>query len=221
MCKASVASWSHLGYESKCRLVRATAVGGLIHQSCLIVVRFQSTQGHEWTWDSLDRDPELVRPMSNLLTPPGLGCFHHLGHPSLSDRPDARTEHDGVRCLSIDEVAQGLGVPKASDSGLSRRMLERTTSVFHWEYLSGSLQNLKRDPHAPLTGFLPIPSSPTREPDASGDHKPMPVFSWAPRTSGLAAIGTTYGWRTSVFCLGRDLSRRDAPIGSSSDELQR
>ena len=94
MCNASVSRWSHLGYESSCRLVRATAIGGSICQNRLVIIRLQSTRGHKWTWDSLDRDPELIRPMSNLLTPPGL-VNRRLFVPGVSstrDIPDCQTD---------------------------------------------------------------------------------------------------------------------------------
>ena len=46
----------------------------------------------------------------------------------------------GIRRLAKEEVARGLGIPKGSESHLSPASLGRTTSVFHWEYLSTSLQ---------------------------------------------------------------------------------
>jgi hypothetical protein len=38
----------------------------------LIVVRIHVYWEHLWSWDAIEAGQEVMRPMSNLLTPPGL-----------------------------------------------------------------------------------------------------------------------------------------------------
>ena len=224
MCGASVSRWSRIGYGSQCRLVRATAIGGSICQSRLVIARVQSARGYEWTWDSLDRDPDLIRPMSNLLTPPGLVNRRLFvpGKSPSSDIPNCQTDpmpnrvgsliqtEHGIRRLSIDEVARGLGVPKGSESGISQLTLERTTSVFLWEYLSGSLQNLRKDPSGRSSYQLPM-SPPSDQTPGLREQATTPPFLWAPpdlslgskwynqRVANLHKASETYTASTEIF----------------------
>jgi hypothetical protein len=227
MCGASVSRWSRIGYGSQCRLVRATAIGGSICQSRLVIARVQSARGYEWTWDSLDRDPDLIRPMSNLLTPPGLVNRRLFvpGKSPSSDIPNCQTDpmpnrvgsliqtEHGIRRLSIDEVARGLGVPKGSESGISQLTLERTTSVFLWEYLSGSLQNLRKDPN-PCPSVSATRANTLKVTEVVDTRKgaDVPLFSWTP--PDLRVGSDWYNKRVA------NLSRASAGYSTSAEIFQ-
>lgn len=150
MNKACVTRWTEAGFQSHCQLVQAVDVGGAIRQNRLVVARVR--EGRTWTWDSMDRDREVVRPMSNLLTPPGLVKRHLYVEAALPDAiPDSTTDpmpnragavvrtEKGTRRLSVEEVSRGLGVPKQAEDQMNGGLLLHTTSIFHWEYLSPSL----------------------------------------------------------------------------------
>mmetsp|Transcript_14789 Transcript_14789/g.22577 ORF Transcript_14789/g.22577 Transcript_14789/m.22577 type:complete len:132 (-) Transcript_14789:2676-3071(-) len=124
MVKTWVSRWDEWGYQSRCRLVRASSVGGAIRQNRLIVVRLQSPLQDKWKWDSMELDQEIARPMSNLLTPPGLlrGVVYHWSESYIY--PDLLTEpmpghieawistEKGNRRLTLDETGWGLGLSK-------------------------------------------------------------------------------------------------------------
>lgn len=149
MNKACVSRWANKGFQSYCRMVRAVDVGGAIRQNRLIIARVKS--GRTWNWDTMERGAEVIRPMSNLLTPPGLVRKSSYVEPPSYAVPDAMTDpmpnrvgalirtERGIRRLSVEEVARGLGVPKISEKQVSSNLLSHTTSVFHWEYLSYSV----------------------------------------------------------------------------------
>jgi hypothetical protein len=72
VCKGRTTVWDELGYTTRCRLIQATDVGGAIWQEKLVVARIQHKWAHAWSWSPVEARSDLVRPMSNLLTPPGL-----------------------------------------------------------------------------------------------------------------------------------------------------
>jgi len=100
----------------------------------------------------LGDDATVTRSMSNLLTPLGLvpkrlylqrksGHFPHAHRDPMPHQSGAFIEtKKGVRCLTADELARGLGILKGADQNLREKPLKRTTSLFRWEYLSYSLQ---------------------------------------------------------------------------------
>lgn len=61
--------WTQYGYFTRIKRIQSTRVGGAINQSRLLVIRTRHTQ---FVWPSEEPDTGCSRPMSNLLTPPGL-----------------------------------------------------------------------------------------------------------------------------------------------------
>ncbi|CAJ1927936.1 unnamed protein product [Cylindrotheca closterium] len=97
--------------------------------------------------------------MGNLLTPRRRDSYSQSGsartphslHDPMPNQIGAwiKTER-GVRRLMKEEVARGLGIPKGCKTELSHKSLQRTTSLFHWEYLFFLLQHLFSHPtHTP------------------------------------------------------------------------
>jgi hypothetical protein len=96
--------------------------------------------------------------MSNLLTPPGLVGSHRyvngrkgdpiaIAHPMPSVLGAYIQTECGTRRLMPEETSRGLGVPKEwkiDPRKLTKDVLERTTSLFHWEYLSAMLSRVDR-----------------------------------------------------------------------------
>jgi hypothetical protein len=81
VCKASLTRWADVGYTSRCKLINATRVGGAIAQSRLMVARIQKDSAPHWRWPCEEAAATMARPMSNLLTPPGLVRTHHQSGP--------------------------------------------------------------------------------------------------------------------------------------------
>ena len=187
MCKPTVTRWLKLGYQSHCKFVNATAIGGAVDQDRALVIRVRSEEANansgEWKWDQWDHNLSVIRPMSNLLVPPGL--VHRTpkwhSHP-MPPKVGALIETDkGTRGLMAEEVARGLGVPKGAEKDLSTSSLDRTTSVFHWEYLAYSLQQFYQRTtsseaagnHGMLGDLSILPEKPQNE-ESSDD------FEWVP-----------------------------------------
>ena len=73
MSKIATSRWNDRGYQSHCLLVNATRVGGALDQSRLLITRvLHASPFSRWRWEALEDPSEPSRPMSNLLTPPGL-----------------------------------------------------------------------------------------------------------------------------------------------------
>ena len=68
--KAPNSRWQALGYQTRCRLLRSTELGGAIHNHRFVVVRVRRDLADQWRWASEEAAPSVVRPMGNLLTPP-------------------------------------------------------------------------------------------------------------------------------------------------------
>lgn len=189
VCKGHTSVWAEMGYTTRCRLINATEVGGAIQQERLIVARVHAHWEHLWSWDNIEAGQEVLRPMSNLLTPPGLVS------PKLYDRrsnrkvPQARTDpmpghmgawietERGIRRLMPEETSNGLGAPKKNRTTLSASILQCTTSLFHWEYLSSSLTLPSEGQPTLLPATLRDDnwSTPDSAPKDTG-----PPFHWAP-----------------------------------------
>ena len=152
-CKSTIARWHELGYVSRYQRISATQVGGAITQGRLVVARVQLSWSHMWEWGPSEGAQQFPRPMSNLLVPPGLLKSPYYVAGRQGD-PDSKTEpmpdkvkayihtDKGVRRLLPEETGNGLGIPKAwkiDPQQMSRGLLNRTTSIFHWEYLSSTL----------------------------------------------------------------------------------
>ena len=224
MSKARIATWTMLGYETRCKVVRATDVGGAIRQDRLLVARVQHTWSHLWKWDATEAATEVVRPMSNLLTPPGLVSKKLYDRCYTRHPPDARTDpmpeqagawirtENGVRRLSLDETSRGLGLPKEMTGHLSPSLLRNTTSLFHFEYLSPSLVSPVVEPL--FKGNLHNPDVP----DAK-ESQPRLVFHWNPpdlsegstwyndRVRSLRIAVSTLPNPTTEFAAGLELLR--------------
>jgi hypothetical protein len=227
--KPSTTWWQTMGYVSRCRHTGATHVGGAILQARLLVVRIQLQWSHLWVWATEETESNLPRPMSNLLTPPGL-VPRNSYFKGLKGMPDAATcpmpeqlgafiqTEKGARRVTPEELTRGLGVPKSWKlpvATLTDGLLRRTTSVFHWEYLS---ESLLRKAHSKTieTGPLPAFEDLRDRTQPSGDQTeghfvPTTPFSWTPpdlrpgqpwyekRTANLAKAAATFSDPTSVI----------------------
>ena len=85
MSKGTRTRWRKLGYLSRFQRVDATEVGGAVLQSRLLVIRIQKEFQSLWMWRCKEID-EQRRPMSNLLTPPGLVPRKLYAHPPQGAR---------------------------------------------------------------------------------------------------------------------------------------
>ena len=146
--------WAELGYVSRSKRVVATKVGGAISQVRFVVARVKLEFSGAFDWPDIVDDDAPPRAMSNLLTPPGLLRKQHFDPSSFrgtgaiyevtSPMPASpgRWVHTtkGIRRLQPEEVANGLGAKKAwRIPATSSDILARTTSLFHWEFLSSVL----------------------------------------------------------------------------------
>jgi hypothetical protein len=154
MSKSNLVRWQHLGYASRYQRVDATQVGGAVTQKRLVIVRMITELQNLWRWRGKDTHPQM-RPMSNLLVPPGLiprrayirpPVDTHVWEAGRDPMPAISgswiSTEQGTRRLLPEELAKALGInkEKLSDSTeTNARTLRNTTSIFHWEYLSDSL----------------------------------------------------------------------------------
>ena len=158
--KLASTQWKERGYRTRCKLVKASRVGGAVTQTRLLVIREQMANPRQWRWGEQDADVN-ARPMSNLLTPPGLirsnkyhthppqtvgGVSDPLTDPmpcgmGIGTPPWLRTDR-GYRQLELEELGKALGIPTeriASEGKNWYTRLAETTSLFHWEYISQSI----------------------------------------------------------------------------------
>jgi hypothetical protein len=161
LCKARATVWSDMEYHTRCRVVRATDIGGTICQDKLVVARVHKSWNHVWSWDPDKAASDTIRAMSNLLTPPGLVPQRSYDMQAKGDPPDARSQpmpstvgawirtEKGIRQVSLEETSRGLGLPKDTCLKITAPLLEQTTSLFHWEYLSASLLTTKKEAASP------------------------------------------------------------------------
>jgi hypothetical protein len=169
-------------------------VGGAINQSRLLVARVKHEWGHLWIWNTEETEMNMARPMSNLLTPPGLirsatYVNGRIGDPiaRLNPMPSnmgayIKTER-GTRRLLPEESGRGLGIPKewkVDPSKITKGLLSRTTTLFHWEYLSSTLSRPAQTaavlrPEFPDRSGEEVCNQTRRTPSAGG----IP-FSWKP-----------------------------------------
>ena len=97
MCKGRTTVWEQLGYTTGCRTVQATDIGGAIRQEKLVMALVQREWNHAWKWGPQELQPDLSRPMSNLLTPPGLVPYKAYDRRSNKDPPNARRMERSVQ----------------------------------------------------------------------------------------------------------------------------
>ena len=148
--KASQIRWQKQGYATRMQRVDAQDLGGAIIQPRLLVVRI--LEPRKWIWDTINPSSQR-RPMSNLLTPPGLlyqrarqyyskvqGNVYEAHRDPMPETPGRWIRTDrGIRRLLAEEVARGLGVPKSwhvNPNDYTTKKLQATTSVYHWEYIA-------------------------------------------------------------------------------------
>jgi hypothetical protein len=189
-CKSTTTRWHEMDYVTRCKRIEAINVGGAIHQARLLVARVGKEWSHLWVWSAEEADIDTPRPMSNLLTPPGLVGSHkyvegRMGDPIAVVHPMpsimgayVQTER-GTRRLMPEETSRGLGVPKEwkiDPKNITKGSLERTTSLFHWEYLSSTLSRV-----ATASESLPPPLGwkGMRDRTRPTSEKNVP-FSWKP-----------------------------------------
>jgi hypothetical protein len=131
----------------------------------------------DWNWPEFEKDLFHTRSMSNLLTPPGLvSCRDYATPPLMEHIPDARVHpmpnrpqswiktNRGFRCLHFDKIVCGLGMPKEwiwGTSPLNHDLLNQTTSLFIWEYLSETLSNDAPNRPLPPPPFRPVTTAQT------------------------------------------------------------
>jgi hypothetical protein len=179
---------------SRYKRINATNVGGAINQSRLLVARVKREWSHLWVWGTEETEIDIPRPMSNLLIPPGLVGSHKyvsgrsgdpiaIVHPVPSVMGAYIKTERGTRRLMPEETSRGLGVPKewkVDPKRITKGSLERTTSLFHWEYLSTTLSR---------AGRAEVKSDPFPRPllswkEMRDKNRPTPLknvpFSWKP-----------------------------------------
>lgn len=158
--------WEEMGYLTKMQVVDSQHCGGAIVQPRAIIVRDRL---RTWEWAPYS-SLSLSRPMQNLLTPKGLrprrkfdstGCPDEWKLPLYNKDPMPGKpggwimDGDGPRKLLFEETGRGLGLPKTRlllPTDLNASLLQNTTSVFHWEYVSQCLL-------APFVASPPIVAS--------------------------------------------------------------
>ena len=182
--------WNKLGYSTRMKLIRGVAIGGAIRQERLMIARVEFSCSDKWIWADIPFDPP-IRPMSNLLTPPGLVpkcCYISeevvIQGDSRTDpmpnKPGARIRTErGVRGLRLDEYCRGLGLSDSLSKCLPRGVAVRTTSLFHWEYISSSLMSAKPEPLSPLFLDHSFPMLSIEKPKNTLVNKSP--FSWEPK----------------------------------------
>lgn len=233
MGKGIRSQWQSLGYFTRHLLLRAIDVGGAVTQDRLIVVRLQRTYATCWEW-GLQTPCTSSRPMSNLLTipahlPRGRRLYFHpasiTGSPrdaSLEAMPDFPgaliTTERGIRRLLHCELGRGLGIPKewgVPDDSITGDDLLRSTSLFHYEFLSSSFA----PPSSPPTVLPAISADFVACPEDTSDTGDSPPFDWKPpdlsvgscwyatRLQNLQAACASYPDGADLFSSGLEMLR--------------
>jgi hypothetical protein len=183
-----------MDHASRHKRASATDVGGALTQSRLLVARVKHEWSHSWMWSTEETETDAPRPMSNLLTPPGLIRAHQFvqgrcGDPIAQFDPlpshlgaCANTKR-GARRLMPKESGRGLGTPKEwkmDPKRITQGLLDRTTSLFHWECLSSTLSRAARVA-AKSDGTTPKPLTCWNEMrDKTRPARSEQQFSWKP-----------------------------------------
>ncbi len=89
-----------------------------------------------------------------------------------------RTEK-GIRRVSLEETSRGLGLPKDTGVKITAPLLEQTTSLFHWEYLSASLLTTKKETTSPSPADASGPRA-KNEPLRKQSKEPDTCLLYAP-----------------------------------------
>jgi hypothetical protein len=87
-----------------------------------------------------------------------------------------KTEKE-VQQVTLKERSQGLGLQKGLATNPTVSLVENTTSIFHWEYLSASLvTSRRRTTNTPGPGPKVL-TKPTQEENSEGEQD---TFTWVP-----------------------------------------
>jgi hypothetical protein len=180
-----------MNYVSLCKRVSATNIA--FNQARLLVARVSQEGSHLWIWNREETETESPRPMSNLLTPPGLVGAHkyvngRTGDPIafLEPMPSSmgayiQTER-GTRRLMPEESGRGLGIPKEwkiDPKGITNGLLKHTTNLFHWEYLSATLSRAAGETKESKPLPQPLTWKAVKN-ESQGDPAQHAPFSWKP-----------------------------------------
>ena len=228
-CKSVRTRWAELGYVSRFKRVNAVNVGGAIAQVRFVAARVRLPYASGFAWAAQDLSSQ--RAMSNLLTPSGLvrcrylpssadvGRVYDPGDPMPSLPGRWISTDRGVRRLLPVEVARGLGASSRwtkDDAPLPDSLLRRSSSIFHWEYISSSILRTRSSPPELISpddfahrvaAFVDSTSSPPPPSD-------LPPFVWSPpdlsfggtfhaaRIASLRAAANTYANSAEIFDAG-------------------
>ena len=191
--KANRIRWSALGYSTRMERVDPQDINGSIIQPRLMLVRIKGNS--EWNWMPIS-PLKQKRPMSNLLTPPGLikrrpNLYKEdvKGHVSNSQQdpmpavPGRWIKTDrGIRRLMNEEICRGLGAPKEwnlTPEVMTAANISKSTSVYHWEYIGQSLS-------------LNFPTTPVDKHSISNGSNPLARHEAGHQD---AALTSTITWR--------------------------
>ena len=138
--------WKTRGYRTHIQFIPCETIGGSIKQDRTWIVRERLPIPEAWSW-SIIKPITSIRPMSNLLTPPGLGRFRYFSNnvngkvwnaatDLMPSQPGSRIRTEkGIRNLRLEEVGRALGFDKEAATKLKAHVAKRTTAVHHWEYI--------------------------------------------------------------------------------------
>ena len=194
--KSARKAWDRLGYTTRFRVYSGKDHGSPVDQSRLMIISYarigSSGQGSFSSvtdaWEPTVT-PMGPRAMSNCLRPTGAGPHRddlpdHMSNsvPPLSTRDPMPSKSGrwiqtplGYRRLHADELAKGLGVPKAwiaEDGRVARTDVDHLTSLHLWEGLSESIRPLLERLHPstaspPSTDSVQVPTAAVATPISS------------------------------------------------------
>jgi hypothetical protein len=123
MHKSTCQQWLILEYQSRCRLLNATQIGGSVDQDVLLVVRVHDSYTGGWDWPQTTKC--ALQPMVNCLRPCEIPqAAHHniptnmrVPHEDIDPMPAKaggliQSEYRIFQLLH-DKLVRGLGTPKA------------------------------------------------------------------------------------------------------------
>jgi hypothetical protein len=200
--KEQVTRWNDASYQSTCRMINATQVGGVVDRRWLVVVRYRSEDDmHDTKWPELGE--KVSRPMNNCLRPSGIPyAAYHKVQDIINDqtRPKPFTRHSeldpmppwpghlidtpkGVRRLLNDELTRGLGTPKAwlGDIYPRSETVRQTVPVHLLEYLSDVMVTTSNDVQWNATTWdkvTTIPDVPVNAPFSWNPPNLEPTSDW-------------------------------------------
>ena len=203
-----------LNYDTRFRVFRGRDHGSPVDQDRLIVISYTRIGSPEQgpthpdteAWE-INQTPMGPRAMSNCLRPTGAGMLHDsLPRGSRTDDEPPLSTRDpmppacgrwiktpkGYRRLHADELAKGLGVPKAwvtDDRKIRSQDVNQLTSLHIWEgvtnSISSQLQKLSPAKRKEVQGALPASRGSRLEVNAEGKSTSS-EWSWTPPSLKLS-----------------------------------